>query len=86
MGAGSAGRRQRNCRYRSAKRPVRDIEQMLVVREEQNLGLLREFVQDPEARCRALVIEVDEQIICDERHRFGMVEVVLDRRDPKREI
>jgi hypothetical protein len=60
-GGGFCGRRQRNCRYRSAKRPVRDIEQMLVVREEQNLGLLREFVQDPEARCRALVIEVDDR-------------------------
>jgi hypothetical protein len=57
-----------------------------MVRKEQNLGLLREFVQDLEACCSAFVIEVDEKIVCDERHRLGMIEVVFDGSDPEREI
>jgi len=46
---------------------------MFVVREEQDLGLLREFVQDLEARRGALVVEIDEQVIRDERHQIQIM-------------
>ena len=57
-----------------------------MVREEQDLRLLGEFAQDAEACGRALVIEVDEQVVRDERHGLGVVEIVLDRGDPEREV
>jgi hypothetical protein len=41
----------------------RDIQEMLVVGEEQNLGLVGELVQDEEARRGALVVEVDEKVV-----------------------
>ena len=40
-----------------------------MVGEEQDLCLLGELAQDAEAGRRALVIEVDEQVIGDERQR-----------------
>src|SRR4030081_1145748 len=46
---------------------------MFVVGEEQDLGLLREFVQDLEARRGALVVEIDEQVIRDERHQIQIM-------------
>jgi hypothetical protein len=78
--------RQRDRRKRGAKRVPRDIQQMLMVREEQDLGFLREFVQDPKARRGAFVVEIYEQVVRNEWHRLGIVEVILHRRDPKREI
>ena len=59
---------------------------MLVVREEQHLGFLGEFAQDAETGRCALVVEVDEQIVGDERHGLGMGEIIFDRGDPEREV
>jgi hypothetical protein len=43
------------------------LDQMVVVREEDDLGFRGEFGKDLEAGCRAVVVEVDEQVVDDER-------------------
>jgi hypothetical protein len=59
---------------------------MFMMSEKQDLRLLREFAQHAEACGRPLVIEIDEQVVRDEWHGFGVVEVVLDRSNPERKI
>lgn len=51
---------------------------MLMMREKQDLRLLRELAQHAEARGRPLVIEINKQVVGNEWHGFGVVEVVLE--------
>src|SRR5690348_923221 len=82
----ACGYRQRNAANRGTQGFSRDLQQVLVMGEEQDLRLLGELAQDAEAGRRALVVEVDEQVVRDERHGLGMVEIILYRGDPEREV
>ena len=77
---------QRYDRDRLPERRPSDLDQMKVVREEKNLGSLRELAQDADARSRTLIIEIDEKIVGDEWERARPLKVIFDRCHAKREV
>jgi hypothetical protein len=58
----------------------------LVVCEEDDLHSLGDVGEQLERERRALVVEVDEDVVEDERQRIGVTRVSLDRREAQREI
>ncbi len=56
-----------------------------MVRQEQHLGSRRQIAQRVEPGLRARVVEVDEQVVGDERQRSPAAELQLQRRDSQRE-
>src|SRR5579884_740037 len=59
---------------------------MAVVREEDDLSLLGQLSEDLEAGGCAIVVEVDEEIVDDQRERLGAVKLMLDRGQAESEI
>ena len=59
---------------------------MLVVRKEEYLGLFRQLPEHLKPRRCTLVIEIDEQIVGDERQRRRPIQIVGNRGDSQREI
>ena len=57
-----------------------------MVGEEQHLGLAGEFPQHSESSARAPVVEIDEEIVGDERQGVAAAQVVFNGGDPQREI
>ena len=57
-----------------------------MMREEDHLGLLRQFGQHLEPRRSTYVIEIIEQVIGDKRQRHALVDEILHRGDAQRQI
>ena len=55
----------------------RNIDEMLVVREKQDLSFLTKLGKYLEAGCGASVIEVDQQIVRNERKRMRAAEIFI---------
>ena len=78
--------RQRNDIDGLAKGDPRDIDQMLVVSEEQDLGLLPQLGQDLESRRRAGVVEIDQEVIGNKGERMCPADIFIDRGQTESEI
>src|SRR4051794_5870103 len=59
---------------------------MAVMREEDDLGLLSNFGEDLEAGSRAVIVEVDEQVVNDQRQRLRAIDLLLDRGESERQV
>ena len=51
---------------------------MLMVGEKQNLCLLTQFYQQPVSSRRPFIIEVDEEVVRNERQRIRSLQIILD--------
>src|SRR4051794_34093613 len=74
--------RQRDCGNGGRERPVRNINQVLMVCEEQDLRSSGEFAKNPETRRSAVVIEIDEKIVGDKGQRRGVIEIIFNGGHP----
>ena len=63
----------------AAARPfvLRQLHEMGMVGEKQNLGVLAEVAQGSQRADGAVVVEVDQQVVEDQRHRFVIGEMKL---------
>lgn len=59
---------------------------MPVMREKQDLCLTGQLPKDFKPRRSAGIIEVDEQVVGDERKSVRAVEIIFDRGNPQRQI
>ena len=62
------------------------LDQVPVVGKEQDLGVPRQFGQGPEARPGAVVVEVQEDVVDDERDRLVGLEPRLETGQPQRQV
>jgi len=67
-------------------RPRGEVHDPAMVREQDDLGLLREIGQHRERRGRALIVEMNEDIVEEERQRPSRFDEAFERRDAKREV
>jgi hypothetical protein len=57
---------QHDGRHLRSDRLAGNVQEVLMVREKQHLGLLRQFTQHFEARGSTIIVEIDKQIVGDE--------------------
>lgn len=62
------------------------VDEVRVVREKQNLGLLCQLGENPEARRGALIVVADEQVVRDKGQWNAVREILFDRGNAQREI
>ena len=56
--------------------------QVVVMRQEHDLHAATQFTQDSQARRCSQIVEVDEEIICDQRHVESLIDLKLEGRQP----